>query len=334
MKDNKPWYEKIYIWVAIIVGICSILGISVFDDISLFGNNKNNPETINSDNDDKTDKNSIQEISSAIDPQNSSTEQTTDDNNRPSKEELLIKQNWDLIQQLKGEYLDEDIKIIENNRVIFWFYETAGYIYSDIKKHEEVEMLEGDKVSPSKVIILDYLSDGIIYTFNPQGKTSIEFFPNNQDTFYCIFFHEDYKLYVTQPIKLIGGDDFGGIDILLSRDGDEYTPLFQLRIYINDFQQDGYYSICPPDYFVEIQCKNIHSNEGNNFCCTEISNSGIISYNSCKYFSMNTDYIMDLYLYRKSDPYNTLSNATFYGVPSDSNVSKIFFDIINESNDN
>lgn len=39
MKDNKPWYEKVGIWVTIIVGICGILGISVFDDISLINNN-------------------------------------------------------------------------------------------------------------------------------------------------------------------------------------------------------------------------------------------------------------------------------------------------------
>lgn len=34
MKDNKPWYEKIYIWIGIIAAICAILGISVFGNIS------------------------------------------------------------------------------------------------------------------------------------------------------------------------------------------------------------------------------------------------------------------------------------------------------------
>lgn len=34
--DNKPWYEKIYIWVGSIAAIFGILGISVFGGISLF----------------------------------------------------------------------------------------------------------------------------------------------------------------------------------------------------------------------------------------------------------------------------------------------------------
>ena len=39
MKDNKPWYEKVSIWITIIAGICAILGISIFGDKSLFNNN-------------------------------------------------------------------------------------------------------------------------------------------------------------------------------------------------------------------------------------------------------------------------------------------------------
>lgn len=31
-KDKKPWYEKLNIWIGIIVSICSILGIRVFKD--------------------------------------------------------------------------------------------------------------------------------------------------------------------------------------------------------------------------------------------------------------------------------------------------------------
>lgn len=40
MKDNKLWYEKISIWVTIIVGICGIFGFSIFKDISLINNGK------------------------------------------------------------------------------------------------------------------------------------------------------------------------------------------------------------------------------------------------------------------------------------------------------
>ena len=34
MKDNKPWYERIYIWIGIIAGIFGILGISISGIIS------------------------------------------------------------------------------------------------------------------------------------------------------------------------------------------------------------------------------------------------------------------------------------------------------------
>lgn len=33
--DDKPWYEKIYIWIGIISGIFVILGINIFGDKSL-----------------------------------------------------------------------------------------------------------------------------------------------------------------------------------------------------------------------------------------------------------------------------------------------------------
>jgi len=45
MKNKKPLYEKIYIWIGIIAGIFAILGISVFGDTSLL-NNKNESGTI------------------------------------------------------------------------------------------------------------------------------------------------------------------------------------------------------------------------------------------------------------------------------------------------
>ena len=40
MKDKKSWYEKASIWITIVVGICGILGISIFGSKSLLKNNE------------------------------------------------------------------------------------------------------------------------------------------------------------------------------------------------------------------------------------------------------------------------------------------------------
>lgn len=57
MKNNKPWYERINIWITIIAGICTILGISIFGNISFvedvndrdsFINSENNEQEFNS----------------------------------------------------------------------------------------------------------------------------------------------------------------------------------------------------------------------------------------------------------------------------------------------
>lgn len=51
--NNKPWYEKIYIWIGIIAGIFAILGLSVFDNKSLFKNSGINNEQIDHESDEK-----------------------------------------------------------------------------------------------------------------------------------------------------------------------------------------------------------------------------------------------------------------------------------------
>ena len=58
MKNNKPWYEKIYIWIGIVAGIFAILGVSVFDNISLSKNTKANDEAVNYESD-ENEPNSI-----------------------------------------------------------------------------------------------------------------------------------------------------------------------------------------------------------------------------------------------------------------------------------
>ena len=47
MKDNKPWYEKLGIWIGIVAGIFTILGISIFGDNFLAGDSVTNINEIN-----------------------------------------------------------------------------------------------------------------------------------------------------------------------------------------------------------------------------------------------------------------------------------------------
>ncbi len=45
--DNKPWYEKIYIWIGIVAGVFAILGISIFGGKSLLDNKDANDSAAN-----------------------------------------------------------------------------------------------------------------------------------------------------------------------------------------------------------------------------------------------------------------------------------------------
>lgn len=253
-------------------------------------------------------------------------------NNNLSEEEILIVENNDLIQELKN--FNKSTKIFHSKSIELSFSETAGYIYSDIQKNGKFEKLGGERVTPSKVIVLDYYSDEIIYTFNSQENNCIEYFPNNTDKFYCIIYHEKYNLYVTQPIQVVGGDSYGSMHILLNKESDKYTPLFQLHAYMRDLHIDENYSTCSSDYGVLMQCKNIYSDKGNITLFTDILDSGIISYCGCSYISLNSNYIVDLFLYEESHGDSILSNTTLDKVVTDSNVIKIYFDIINEPNTN
>lgn len=309
MKDNKPWYEKVSIWITIIVGICGIFGISVFGNISLLNNNKNNPETINDDNDDKTD------------------------NNRLSKEELLIKQNLDLIQQLKSEYFDQqDIKISLGNRVTLRFYENAGYIYSDLEGTELCCKLVGEKIIPSNVIVLDYISDKIIYTFTPENGNYIHYAPGNQKEFYCVVFCDNYDIYVTPPMySASNADIFKPVDICLNKTDSKYSPLFQVRPYKRDLKLNEWFQPCSSDYVVEFKCKKTSSDYDDRYFAV-ILDSGVLSFYNGTYFSLNTNYVIDFFLYNRDDLNKQLSNNTFDRSVSNTNYAEIYF-LINNEND-
>ena len=267
---------------------------------------------------------------SIVAEQNKDVPQPNDEEANLSEVESLIKQNWDLIQQLKEQYSDEDTKIIENNSVKFWVYEKAGYIYSDLKKTGKYEILEGEIVSPYKVVILDYSSDDIIYEFSPEDSNFIKYSPGNQDKFYCIIFHENYDVYVTPPIQVVGGETDLSNDIFLSKKDDKYTPLFQLCANKKD-SSDEYYVNCSTDYRVLFYCQKINSNKSKTYNHAKVLDSGILSCYGYEYFSLNTNYVMELSLYHESNPDLELSNTTFNGFIKNSNLVDINFSIDSEN---
>lgn len=59
MKDNKPWYEKVGIWIGIVAGICAILGISVLGSKSIFKDNKADDTSINFENNEIGDQSTV-----------------------------------------------------------------------------------------------------------------------------------------------------------------------------------------------------------------------------------------------------------------------------------
>ena len=148
-----------------------------------------------------------QEISKSNEDDDNSQEDDDEDLTSSLTPEELIEQNLDLILQLKEEYSDTDTVTIENdNNVKFEIYEKAGYIYRDLTKTGKHEILSGCYVPFVKVIILDYFSNEIIYDFVPNENKYIYFAPGNNNKFYGVFFHDDYDIYVTPPIQVVGGD--------------------------------------------------------------------------------------------------------------------------------
>lgn len=276
--------------------------------------------------------NSIQTTN--VQENNSEQEAETDEKtNNFSEEKLLIQQNFDLIQQLKSEYTNKDTLIIEDDTVNIFFSERAGYLFHNLKKTEKTYELDGIVATPLKAIILDYYSDEIIYSYNLDQEGNIEYSPGDKNKFYCVFLHTDYEISVTPPISAVGGEYGYGIPCYINTRDDKYTSLFQIRIYIQGLNSDNINSNIFDDYIIKIQCNDMVSGNNGEMYEMEISEFGILSYNENTYFSLNTDYEMSIFLYRKNDNNSELvAQKTFDGSVTNSNQIDIFF-ILDNKND-
>lgn len=123
MKDKKPWYEKISIWITIIAGISAILGVSVFGTIKDKGLNDTQlqPEERSADleiepnNNDDTDKDTT--LMNEIEQYEKEISNLQNDNNKLREEKTLLETNN---KQLEKENTDlrtqiEDLENQQNN---------------------------------------------------------------------------------------------------------------------------------------------------------------------------------------------------------------------------
>lgn len=249
---------------------------------------------------------------------------TNNSNTNLSEDELLITQNYSLIQKLKSEYEEEDTEIIKGDYVVFDFNEIAGYMYKNLSKTNGYDILIGNTVIPTKVLILDYLNDDLIYSYSPE-KDYIEHYSDNQNKFYCVVFHSEYDIYVTPPIQTIGGDAPKYISVYLNKKESEYTKLFQIRLYVRDSNSDETYSFVSDDYVVHYSFKDIYSGNTEASYETNLSNNGIIAMEDFRYFSLNINYVMDIFL--KNQEYILLSQKEINGSVENSNTIDIYFDL-------
>lgn len=282
--------------------------------------------TLSGKNDDpgKRDENSI-----TASEEIATTTATDDKNAVYPQEESFINKNHHLIQQLKKSYSEADTKTVENDRVNFRITEKAGFVYQDLMRRGEPDILDGVLVSSAKVIVLDYDSDDIIYVYTSSNGTVCHL-PSNHDKFYCVVVHDDYDIYVTSPIQVVGGEEYGSVEIHLNKKGSNYTPLSQIHLHIGDSKSDRQYSINPTDYAIRFSCKTTYDGTGSTSYSMSMPASGILSLHEGTYFSLNTDYVMDISLFHSSDKDTELANQTFDGLITDSNLTEIFFELDNE----
>ncbi len=281
---------------------------------------------INSNNSSEQDNNIQSESSQESSEQDSDDTVRDDEKAELSPEELLIRQNFDLIQQLKDEYSEADTTAIESESgsVEFYINERAGRIYHDLMNTENYDILKGRPISSAKMVIMDYSSDEIICTLT--SSDNIRYSPGNQNKFYCVVFHDDYDLYVTCPIQVVSGEESGNFSMNLEKKDCQYTPLFQLRLYMTSPDEDKSYCIASSYKDAIFTCRSLHDSKIVNTYYGITTESGILSWGTQTYFSLNADYVMDIYLSPESNREIKSTHCTFDGSVTNSNQIDLYFD--------
>lgn len=261
-------------------------------------------------------------------------QQDNDDEDKDlSPEELLVKQNWDEIQRLKAQYSEADTKVFQNEYESMEFHisEKAVLVFQDPANAEVCDILSGKGVSNVKLVILDYSTDQILFTLYSGDESYCRYSPGNEKIFYAVLFHDDYHIYVTRPFKVIRGNiPPYGTSIYLEKKEAQYTPMFQLRLHVKDLHTDEEYPVVPSQYNAAI---SVVKNDGTEYDwrCGRTTESGILTWMEGTYFSLNTDYKLDLYLQQTSEAGSIEStHQTFNGSITNSNQIDLSFEFNQE----
>lgn len=265
-------------------------------------------------------------------------QQDNDDENADlSPEELLVKQNWDEIQQLKAEYSQGDTEVLgsDSGSVEFNLYEKAGYVFENLMETGDRDILLGEEISFAKLVIMDYSSDTVICTLNSGEIGFVRYSPGNQKKFYIVVLHDDYNIHVTPPFQVVSEGQRRWTNIFLEKKDSQYTSLFQLRLYMESPNLLERYSIVPPGYDIIFYTKNIYDNQnGGTPYQSSTSESGILYWDNKSYFCLNTDYIMDISLQFLSGTFQVEStHRTFDGSVTNSNQIDLYFNFNQEDSD-
>ena len=145
--------------------------------------------------------------------------------------------------------------------------------------------------------------------------------------------HDDYDLYVTPPIQAVGGESSDNVKIYLDKKGIKYTPLSQIHLYMRNPRSDEPYVPISSDHFIGLSCVNINDGNLSSFYQIEtLPDSEVLLFGGYSYFSLNTDYELDISLYHQSDESSELAHETFNGSIPDSNIAEIVFELDNKNN--
>lgn len=249
-------------------------------------------------NDEQEEQNSS--IEERDDPEVDDVQTVEDQGEDLSPEELFVRQNLDLIQQLKAEYSEADMKVVESesNSVQFRIQERAAYVFKNLMQTEEYEILGGNNIDSVKVIILDYSSDEIICTLTSDENGLVRHSPGDQSTFYGVVFHDDYDIYVTPPLQIVTGEYVGYFSVYLEEKGSEYMPLCQFRLFIKDADENAQFPVASSEYDALFHFEKVFANDSSwsGGFRKALDDTGMLSWGENTYFSINTKYVMDISL--------------------------------------
>lgn len=151
MKDNngKPWYEKISIWITIIAGICGILGISIFSNISFIEDNNGKDSFINSGNDQQT-LNDIPLSNDDIQPEEKDDASQDESYNVVETNEEVTSQQYSIYDennQLKDENAEKQNSDLELKNEIENLQDKNSELEKNIKKLQNQNSACEDKIA-------------------------------------------------------------------------------------------------------------------------------------------------------------------------------------------